>query len=111
MNTRELTYAVTRLGVDNFGGVKASDELPDKKVSSLFYIVNTDPSYKNGAHWIVFYMGSVPEAFDSLGSNPKVYDINFENFLVNNGPNYMHSSCRIQDNGTNTCGKFCLFYI
>ena len=52
------------------GGVYASDAIPiHVKKRPLLHIVNTDPSYMPGKHWVVIYIGEdgFVEYFDPLG--------------------------------------------
>ena len=54
---------------DIVGGVYTSDALPiHAKKRSLLHIVNTDPSYTPGKHWLVIYIGEdgLVEYFDPL---------------------------------------------
>ena len=54
---------------DIVGGVSTSDALPiHAKKRSLLHIVNTDPSYTPGKHWLVIYIGEdgLVEYFDPL---------------------------------------------
>ena len=54
---------------DIVGGVYTSDALPiHAKKRSLLHIVNTDPSYTPGKHWLVIYIGEdgYVEYFDPL---------------------------------------------
>ena len=54
---------------DIVGGVYTSDALPiHAKKRSLLHIVNTDPSYMPGKHWLVIYIGEdgYVEYFDPL---------------------------------------------
>ena len=54
---------------DIVGGVYTSDALPiHAKKRPLLHIVNTDPSYMPGKHWLVIYIGEdgYVEYFDPL---------------------------------------------
>ena len=64
------------------GGVLPEDMLP-KNISGKCYIVNSDPSYLPGEHWIAIYFPSqsVPEFFDSLGKTPSYYSNSIVSFL------------------------------
>ena len=58
---------------DIVGGVYASDALPiHAKKHHLLHIVNTDPSYMPGKHWLVIYIGEdvYVEYFDPLAEVP-----------------------------------------
>jgi hypothetical protein len=90
-------------------GVLSADELSLIKRPGS-YIVNTDPSYLSGQHWLAIYVarnGSV-EVFDSLGYPPNHYPF-LKTYLK--GKTFTHNSKRWQKSGTITCGQFCLFYL
>ena len=114
LSTEELTLALlsdanTR---QQFGDVLSITELPEK-IRGEIYIVNTDPHWLPGMHWVTFYFpeNEPPEFFDSLGHGPQYYHIDFERFLLrNNEHGYIYNNTRIQGHGSNTCGYFCLFY-
>jgi len=108
MNGLELTKALYR--VKTFGEVIPADQLPIEP-KNKFYVVNNDPSTKPGRHWLAVYMGQVPEFFDSLGQSPSSYNKDFENFLINHGPNYKYNTMRIQNDGSDMCGGYCIYYI
>ena len=70
LHTDELEKALKHY--PNFHGVFAVDQLPTIPKPGL-YIGNTDPSYEDGEHWVVFYIchdGTI-EFFDSFGRKPK----------------------------------------
>ena len=46
-----------------FAGVYASNTLPKKLARDKFYIVNTDPNYSTGEHWLALYNGYVYDSF------------------------------------------------
>lgn len=108
MNTTQILDALQC--VKQFGGVIPADKLPDKP-KHKFYIINTDPSYLPGKHWVAVYMCKVPEFFDSLGHAPTYYNKEFENFLINHGPNYVYNSQRLQNYGSDICGLYCIYYV
>lgn len=93
--------------------ILSSDQLDGICFRPSVYIVNIEPSFKLGSHWIAIvipYKGNA-EFFDSLGKPPWFYGTKFVNFLINNGPNYVYNSKRIQQSGTDTCGLYCLYFI
>ena len=90
-----------------YGGVISSDQLPLVVKKPTVYIVNTDPSWLPGEHWVTFFMDTVCEQFDSSGIAPRK---EFETFLIAYGPNYKFNTKRVQDYDTDTCGLYCLMY-
>ena len=94
-----------------YRGVISSNELYkiDKSVRSL-YIVNTDPNYLPGSHWICIYsQGEICEIFDSLGNNPKEYTIHFTTF-IQEYEKCTYSTVKLQSDTSNVCGIYCIFY-
>ena len=89
-------------------GIYPIDEIPDVKNGKLV-VVNLDPSYRPGSHWIVLYRrnDAYMEYFDSMGRKPK---IDILTYLFAKNYKCVYNAKRIQDYNTNTCGLFCLFY-
>ena len=108
MDTTEIARCLRR--VNNFGGVYAVDKIPTN-VTNKFYIFNIDPANKSGRHWIAMYFDKTPEYFDSLGEPPSTYNTNFENVLVNNGPEYFMNTQILQSKGSEFCGQYCVFCV
>ena len=114
LRTEDLTQALlmdvhTR---QQFGDVCSLTELPEKVIGQI-YVVNTDPHWLPGKHWLTFYFPETgpPEFFDSTGHTPGYYHKEFENFLLRNSNHtYSYNNTQIQGYGSNTCGYFCLFY-
>ena len=78
------------------------------------FVVNTDTCDRSGSHWVAFHFPLVgpAEFFDSLGNAPETYHLCFANFLiVNCGPQYYYCSFQIQPDETDTCGRYCLYYL
>jgi hypothetical protein len=114
MDTLQLEVAISRdpVSAKRFGGVKAADRLPSiHSNSAKFYVVNTQNSDFPGEHWVVIGLGMIPEFFDSSGQAPQSYKKRFQYFLINHGPNYRYNLQRLQNLGSDVCGKYCLFYI
>ncbi len=104
------TDAVT---IKQFGGVYPADKLPTiVRHRPRIYIANTDPSSEPGKHWVSLYFprNGPSEFFDSLGHSPRYYGWRFERALLNEGRGYLFNGLRIQQEGTITCGQFCLYY-
>ena len=70
LNTNDIEKALKNY--PNFNGVFAVDQLPGDPKPGL-YIANTDPSYKDGEHWVLLYKckEGTTEFFDTFGREPK----------------------------------------
>jgi len=116
MNTEQLQRAIKSDSFlkDLVQGIYASDTLPStvKKYPSA-YIVNTDPAWKPGRHWVAFYFRdrNNAEFFDSFGRKPGHYSETFEAFLENNSRHVQCNDKRLQQNYSQTCGYYVLFYL
>ena len=64
----DLDKAGKALFRSKWGGVWASDTLPQKLKKPMYYISNTDPSGEVGEHWIGIHRGFV---YDSFGRSAK----------------------------------------
>ena len=85
--------------------VLAADEMHEYAREPGIYIVNTQPHWKRGAHWVVFSnfgAKTKPEFFDSLGRSP--YHYGFE-------INCHHNTWPIQSNNSKLCGEYALYYV
>lgn len=97
-----------------FGGVCAANEIHSKiSMNKKIYIVNTQNSYQNGKHWVAFLInfGKFSEFFDSLGESPQRNNPLFEIFLKKQKKKYKINLKRFQNFNTDSCGKFCLFFL
>ena len=106
-------YLISDLNVKSvYQGIFSSNELYKiNKNIECFYVVNTDPNYLPGSHWIVIYShDKTCEIFDSLGENPINYGVHFSNLLLKYNK-YSYSIKKIQNKFSNTCGMFCIYYI
>ena len=99
LHTDELEKALKRY--PDFQGVYAVDELPTDPKPGL-YIANTDPSYQDGVHWVLFYIckdGTI-EFFDSFGRKP----------LERWPGEWKYSTRMVQSPTSNACGYHVLCY-
>lgn len=114
MNSHQLKCA-TDCDVElrrNILGIFAADQLPQKIPNEPFgLIVNIDPHYKPGRHWIALYVqrGEV-EAFDSYGNLPSHYSLYIERFLQR-FTKVVFNTKKLQSSYTKVCGQYCLFYL
>ena len=93
----------------HFIGVYPVDMIPPLNQIGSIMVVNLDPSFMKGSHWIVLYVRdkNKVEYFDSLGKKPRKDIITH---LFHNHQICIYNSQRVQDYNTNSCGLFCLFY-
>ena len=117
METKEIYAALKTKSETNkcFFGVFPIDMLPDKKTIKYdrngiaFIVVNLDPSYKSGSHWVCLKISPLPyeynEYFDSFGKQiPKKIQAYLE-------CNYLSQNKQLQNENTSICGQWCIYYI
>ena len=111
MNSKQLEHVLLLDNKikENYIGIYPINELIEFKKSECLMIVNLDPSYMPGSHWVVLYKknNQVVEYFDSVGNKPKNSIINH---LFAQNLTCIYNNKRVQDYNTNTCGLYCLFY-
>ena len=93
-------------------GVFACDEIEDPiKNKPCAFVLNTDPHYRKGQHWVAIYINSSKEGFyfDSYGLPPLKEE--FLNFLSKNCKRWYYNDVRLQDVGSKACGQFCLYFL
>lgn len=99
---------------DIFHGIYALDQLKGlEEVEPRLIIVNTDPSYKPGKHWLLFHFntdGKSVDFFDSLGKMPQDYPKEIKHFLQRWCESIYCVPHRIQPVGSVLCGHYCLYY-
>ncbi len=104
--------------------VRASNELPRGYVyrRPQTFIVNTQPNYKRGMHWVVIHLPRTntshfddrPCFFDPLGFSPSSYNKNFVNFIHNNmirSRSYFRNTSQVQHQDSRACGMYCLYFV
>jgi len=81
-----------------------------KVKKKLAVIINTDPSWKPGTHWVALFRNSIDsiELFDSFGSVLTSYNDFFKD-LYEYSPK--ENCVTIQSATSTRCGKYCLFYL
>ena len=110
MNTMELERYMMNHPIIKpyFGGVLSKDTLLTSVTNTpRIYIVNMQDSNQPGDHWIVIWIDTIPEYFNSLAEKPPK---EFERFLISHGPKYKYNTKRLQANSSSVCGQYCLMY-
>lgn len=94
----------------HFGGVFASDDLPERKKKFISFVVNIDPKRLPGSHWIgIFFKQNTALYFDSYGRPPT--NKNILKFLKRNSKKICYNNVCFQDYFSNSCGYFCLYFL
>mgnify|MGYP006375650193 FL=1 len=96
-----------------FRGVFARDRLPlhvNTRQPNGF-VINTDPSYRRGEHWVsVWFDGKGrAEYFDSFGLPPLHPDIEF--FIKRHSRSYRVNERSLQDLTSAACGLYVIYFI
>lgn len=112
METSEFQYYFLKIPtlISHFMGVFAIDQLPLKIGKKKFFVANTDPSYKDGSHWIAFIRLNDKECeiFDSLGLNMSTIS---PHFSFNHELTFVYNSTPIQSPNSKLCGKFVITFL
>ena len=92
-----------------YDGVHAADQLHEPSARPTAMVINTDPSWKPGRHWVAIY---VPERgpweyFDSYGEKPKVSFV--KHFLKNRAT--VINPKTLQSPTSDVCGHYCIYYL
>ena len=84
MNTKQLWNALINNKVTEpfFDGIFPKDMLEIIENKPKLIICNTDPSYRKGRHWVLFYFGKTcVEFYDPLGNNILYYGKEFSDLI------------------------------
>lgn len=95
-----------------FLGVFPRNLLPQQVKYPSCMIINTDPSYKKGQHWISIYYNrdQTAEFFDSYGYPPSHY--NMDKYLKKTSKSFSYNKKTIQSDNSKLCGYYsCLFIL
>ena len=94
-----------------FKGVFPSDQMPYHYELPLNIIVNTDPSYKPGQHWVGVSINreGVGYYFDSFGFPPTVPSI--VEYLNKKSKYWSFNQTKLQNAKSTTCGNYCVLFM
>ena len=95
-----------------FKGVYPLDLLPYNLTPPINIIINTDPSYLPGEHWVCVCINKdgYGKYFDSFGLPPLKKEIfNYLQKMCVNGWSY--NKIALQNISSETCGHYCVLYI
>lgn len=113
MNSKQLYYALIHNKITEpfFDGIYSYDNLSDVVKIPHLIICNTDPAYKSGKHWVLFFFDeTICEFYDSLGKDLKYYGNNFVKFVNTFVEKCRLSTIQTQPLNTAMCGEYCLFF-
>lgn len=95
-------------------GVFSVNNLPKKIIKPSCLIINSDPSFLPGSHWVAIYFpsNSPAEFFDSLGKGPFHYSHLMLNFIIDwSSKGFAYNYEPIQPQYSSTCGIYCLYFL
>lgn len=114
METQEIHCAlmVKRSTAPSFSGVYPIDKIPSKENlrydqrGKSFIIINLDPSYKTGSHWVAVCINlkGCCEYFDSYGREPP-------RLIAEYLGSCLKSTVQFQSLASTTCGQWCVIYV
>lgn len=91
----------------------ASDQLPCRiSEYPACFIVNVDPAYESGSHWLACYLSSLHhlEFFDSYGREPSHFEGPIWEY-VKRFRYVDYNTSTLQSNISAVCGQYCIFYL
>lgn len=90
-------------GEKRFLGVFAADQIPHYIPIGTGAVINLDPSYKLGSHWVGIYKSGNLEYFDPLGKAPPSH-------LKLSSP-ILFNRRKVQDPDSISCGEFAIHFV
>jgi hypothetical protein len=92
-------------------GCFAADQIPNASSYPFCVVVNLDPQWADGSHWIALYVLSPSsiEYYDSLAMWPPP-SLPIFNYLLS-FKNIRHNKTPVQSSHANTCGKHVIFFL
>ena len=111
MDTHQLNYFAGQLGIKNFMGTFAVDELLTISEDRCgLMIFNTESSEKKGQHWIAVCISKTNVFYyDSLNLD-FIFQIEISNFLLRLKKNVFYNKIITQPAVSNKCGVHCLVF-
>ena len=91
----------------NLEGVYSRDQLPTINKYPTSFVLNTDPSYIVGEHWLG--LATANNFFDSFGHDPEYFGL--ENYVDRNSIEWESNQDKIQGFFSNTCGHHTSFFL
>ena len=94
-----------------FRGTYPIDKLPTRVNYPSCFVINNQPSYKNGEHWVAVYFTKDKKGifFDSFGKSPTFYKL--DKFLRKNSNDLVYNNKQIQTLFSEYCGYYCLLFL
>lgn len=117
METDEIYGALksNQITIKGFHNIYPIDKLPNKKTvrynkrGESFLVVNLDPSYKSGSHWVALCispsLNMADEYFDSYGREPPKQICKYLE------GNRLYINKQLQSYTSTICGQWCIYYI
>ena len=113
MNTYQIDHILSNnyMTQKYYDGIYSRDTLTNIKNTPKLIVCNTDPSFKAGQHWILFYFhNETVDYFDSLGHKPDYYGSEFVAFMKRFAEKYNICYTRVQPFNTSLCGHYCIWF-
>ena len=113
LNTIQLRNALLENEITKpfFSGIFPMDQLKNISAPPKLILVNTDPSYLPGKHWLLFFRTKDRmEMFDSLGQELHEMNPAVQTFAHRFNEYVKYVSQRVQPLNTALCGHYCLYY-
>jgi len=113
MNTNQLLKCIREDSSldEQCSGVHPVDRIPELVKRPECFILNLDPHYKKGSHWIAIYVDQEGqgEFFDTYGRKPHKQLI--RKYLRENCPTWTFNKKLIQSPYSSVCGQHCLHFL
>ena len=110
LNEIEILEIITKFNCNKFLGVFACNEIANITNEGCL-IVNTDPSYQKGSHWIsVIIKNKCVYYYDPLNMTFWLTDPNISNFLKKQRKDLFINNVAIQTLSSPYCGQHCVVF-
>jgi hypothetical protein len=109
MNTDKIRSLLRKRCGKRFLGVFPIDRLPNRlpPYRPLLLVCNTDKHDKEGEHWVVLFIDTKGEFFDSLGEPPAR---TFETYLNRYCNSFETNERQLQSITSYFCGHYAVYY-